>query len=81
VKEIAVKQQPDGFAISFNRHTQRWMWKQTERVAEAKALGHVVERIGLASRRDALRDIVAEIDRRATLENRAAPAQVATRAL
>jgi hypothetical protein len=62
VKEIAVKQQPDGFAISFNRHTQRWMWKQTERVAEAKALGHVVERS-------------------ATLENRAAPAQVATRAL
>jgi len=62
-----VKQQPDGFAISFNRYdrNKRWGWKQTKDLEASQLAGHVLQRNGLRSRRAALNDLLAELERRA----------------
>lgn len=64
-----MKQQPDGFTISFNRYDsrKRWGWKQTKGIAASMDAGHVVQRDGLKSRRAALVDLLAELDRRSTI--------------
>jgi len=75
-----VKQQPDGFAISFNRYdrSKRWGWKQTKDVEASKLAGHVMQRCGLKSRRTALNDLIEELERRAI--PRVAVAEVAAQA-
>ncbi len=71
-----MKQQPDGFAISFNRYdrNKRWGWKQTKDLETSTLAGHVLRRDGLRSRRAALNDLLGEIDRREQLEKRVAAA-------
>lgn len=61
-----MKQQPDGFAISFNRYdrSKRWGWKQTKGVVESQIAGHCLQRNGFKSRRHALQDLIAEVERR-----------------
>lgn len=61
-----MKQQPDGFAIAFNRYdrTKRWGWKQTKDVAASQAAGHCLRRDGFKSRRAALQDLIAEVEGR-----------------
>ena len=62
-----MKQQPDGYAISFNRYdrNKRWGWKQTKDLDASKLAGHVMKREGFRSRRIALNDLLAELERRA----------------
>jgi hypothetical protein len=61
-----MKQQPDGFAISFNRYdrTKRWGWKQTKGMVESTIAGHCMRREGFKSRRAALIDLIAEVEAR-----------------
>lgn len=62
-----MKQQPDGFAISFNRYDRRkrWGWKQKIDLAASEAAGHCLFRDGFKSRRAALQDLIEEVERRA----------------
>ncbi len=62
-----MKQQPDGFAISFNRYdrTKRWGWKQTKGIIESTVAGHCMQRHGFKSRRLALIDLITEVESRA----------------
>jgi hypothetical protein len=66
------KAQPDGFSIWHSRHGKLWCWRQTEKVQESKALGHVVERTGIRTRPAALADIHEELERRRRVANAAA---------
>ncbi len=59
-----MKQQPDGFAINYNRYKGSWCWRQTVNVEASKQAGHVVERSGLRSRNAALQDLLDEVARR-----------------
>ncbi len=59
-----MKQQPDGFAINYNRYRASWCWRQTVGVEDSKQAGHVVERVGLRSRNAALADLLDEVERR-----------------
>ena len=50
---------PSGFTISFSRHDRSWGWKQTYPVS-----GQLKEKWGFRSRRMALADLHAEVERR-----------------